>query len=209
MSSARASAVTAEGALLPTQWQQAQAEADLMRRAQRGEREALSQLMQGWQQRVYNLMLRLVREEATAMDLTQEAFARAIERLAYYRAEAAPFTWMFRLATNVGLSHLRKVRRRKTGAFPPSEGAPFEQRLPSREPAPAERLEQAENCRQVSEALARLDEEQRTLLVLRDMEGLDYQAMAELLEVPLGTLKSRLFRARLALRDLLKDYMAG
>lgn len=192
---------------LPAQWQQAQTEIDLMHRAQAGDRAALSTLVEVWQERVYNLMLRLVHDPTTAADLTQEAFARAIDRLAYYRAEAAPFTWMFRLATNVALTHLRQVKRRKTGGFPATEGTAFEEQLPSDDPPPSQSLELAEQRQQVLAALARLDEEQRSLLVLRDMEGMDYQALAEMLEVPMGTLKSRLFRARLALRELLKPYM--
>ena len=201
--------LAAEDSPLAAQWRAAQAEADLMRRAQAGETEALSALVVSWQERIYNLMLRLVRDPTMAADLTQEAFARAIDRLAYYRAEAAPFTWMFRLATNVGLSHLRQVKRRRTGGFPATEGTSFEERLPAQGASASETLERKEDRQQVTAALARLDEEQRTLLVLRDMEGMDYQAMAEMLEVPMGTLKSRLFRARLALRELLKDYMGG
>lgn len=199
--------VTVEQSLLLSP--QVQGEMELMRRAQQGDREALSQLVMGWQDRVYNLMFRLTRNEATAMDLTQEAMARAIERLSHYRAEAAPFTWMFRLATNVGLSHLRQVKRRRTGAFPAAEGEAFENRLPAREGSPGERLQRQESGEQVQAALARLDEEDRSLLVLRDMEGMDYQALAELFEVPLGTLKSRLFRARLTMRRLLSEYMTA
>lgn len=145
------------------------------------------------------------------MDLTQEAFARAISRLASFRGDSAPFTWMYRIAVNVALSNLRQKKRRKTTAAGVGDGQDAGPGIldGSADPAPgpADQSLGHERAVQVREALARLEPEQRALLVMCDVDGMDYQRIAAVLEAPLGTVKSRIFRARLALRNELKDYV--
>ena len=194
-----------------TQWRAAGQDVDCMRRAQAGDREALAQMVTAWQDRIYNTMRKMADDEHEAMDLTQEAFGRAIERLESFRGESAPFSWMYRIAMNVALGRLRQKKRRKTVSAScldrDAQGDGVLERSPDSSLGPAQRAESRERSALVREAMQRLDEQQRALLVMRDVDGMDYQQIAELLEAPLGTIKSRIFRARLALRDELKDYM--
>lgn len=197
-------------------------EADLLRRAQFGDRAAFGQIVVRFQDRLYNAILRMVGDVEEARDLTQETFTRALVKIDSFRGDAGPYTWLFRIAVNLSISQLRKVSRHRTfsinasvssnghgfGAGDENQASALADRLAEkRDPSPPEQAEQRECAQQVLDALGRLDAEYRAILVMRDVEGFDYQQMAEVLGLPLGTLKSRLFRARLALRDELKGYV--
>ena len=191
----------------------------LLQRAQAGDRGAYGQIVLMYQDRLYNAVVRLVGDREEARELTQEAFTRGLMKLDTFRGDSAPYTWLFRIAVNLAISQLRKVQKQRVFSLqrPPSNGsrhgdddqaAGLVDRL-SRdgEASPSDRAEHRERDEAVLSALSRLDAEYRAVLVMRDIEGFDYQQMAELLNLPLGTLKSRLFRARLALRDELRAYM--
>jgi RNA polymerase sigma-70 factor (ECF subfamily) len=195
-------------------------ESDLLRKAQQGDRAAFGQIVLLHQDRLYNSILRLIGDPEEARELTQEAFTRALSKVETFRGEAQPYTWLFRIAVNLAISQLRKVQRHRTFSLDRANGnghrssdddqasSLLDRLTPSRgEDSPPQRLEKRERDEQVLLALGRLDAEYRAVLVMRDIEGFDYQQMADVLGLPLGTLKSRLFRARLALRDELKDYL--
>jgi RNA polymerase sigma-70 factor (ECF subfamily) len=171
-----------------------------------------------YQDRLYNAIVRMVGDREEARELTQETLLRGLSRLETWRADAGPYTWLFRIGMNLAISQLRKVQRRRTFSLdrPGSRnGQPAgdqaaglaEQVSRPSVPQPLEQMEQREQHAQVLAALGRLDPEYRAVLVMRDIESFDYQQMADILGLPLGTLKSRLFRARLALRDELRPYM--
>ena len=196
--------------------------AELFRRAQAGDRGAFGQIVVLFQDRLYNAILRMVGDSEEARELTQETFTRALVKIESFRGEAGPYTWLFRIAVNLSISQFRKVQRHRTFSLDhPGNGRGNGQGLKHDDQAsslvdriaerraenPADALQRQERDRHVLEALGRLDAEYRAVLVMRDIEGFDYQQMAEVLNLPLGTLKSRLFRARLALRDELKEYM--
>lgn len=191
--------------------------ADLLRRAQSGDRSAFGQLVIQFQDRVYNAILRIVGEPEEARELTQETFTKALGSLNSFRGEANPYTWLFRIGVNLAISQMRKIQRRRTfsldapgrnGQHMDDQASSLHERLAEvRGQAPDEALLQQERQQKVLEALGRLDAEYRAVLVMRDIEGFDYQQMADVLDLNLGTLKSRLFRARLALRDELKEFM--
>lgn len=195
--------------------EQAVRELGLLRKAQQGDRTAYGQLVMVYQDRLYNAVLRVVGDAEEARELTQEAFTRGLLKLAGFRGEASPYTWLFRIAMNLAISRLRKVERRRTFTLfgeTSADGANQASALVDRlqatnSPDPAQVAEDRECQQQVLQALGRLDAEYRAVLVMRDVEGFDYQEMADVLGLPLGTLKSRLFRARLALRDELRAYM--
>ena len=195
----------------------AQQAARLMRQAQSGDRISFGQIVTLYQDRLYNAILRLVGDVDEARELTQEAFTRALVKLDDFRGDSQPYTWLFRIAVNLSISRLRKVQRHRVFSI---DGNGFEQdngkspsgraygsRLKEAAPQPLEAMEKQERDQQVLAALGRLDTDYRAVLVMRDIEGFDYQQMAAVLELPLGTLKSRMFRARLALRDELKEYL--
>lgn len=195
-------------------------DATLFRRARSGDRGAFGSLVLLYQDRVYNMLVRMVGDREEARELAQEAFTRALMKLPGFRGEAQPYTWIFRIAVNLAISRLRKVRRRRVFSLDQPGAVGGEERCDDQASGLVQRLaddgscdpagvvERRERDQQVLAALGRVDPEHRALLVMRDIEGFDYQQMAELLELPLGTLKSRLFRARKALLEELKDYFA-
>lgn len=199
----------------------ARREMELLRAAQLGDRGAYGQLAILYQDRLHNAVLRLVGDVDEARELTQEAFTRGLMNLDGFRGDSSPYTWLFRIAVNLAISQLRKVQRHRVFSLdrPRANGSGLrlasddqasslaEQVAQDSAQSPAEQLERRELHAQVLAALGRLDAEYRAVLVMRDIEGFDYQQMADVLELPLGTLKSRLFRARLALRDELKGYL--
>jgi RNA polymerase sigma-70 factor, ECF subfamily len=204
---------------LPTNLSETDADADLFKKAQVGDRSAFGQIVLRHQDRLFNAIVRLVGDHDEARELTQETFLRAMANLENFRGEARPYTWLFRIGMNLAISQLRKFPRRRTFSLdapghngdhlrPPDQAASLLDRTADRQTrTPLAELEQRERDEQVVAAIGRLDMHTRALLVMRDIEGFDYQQMAEILELPLGTLKSRLFRARLALKDELEKYM--
>lgn len=193
---------------------------ELVRRSQAGDRSAYGQLVLLYQDRLYNAVLRMVGDREEAAELTQEAFTRGLENLQTFRHDAAPYTWLFRIAINQAISRLRKTQRhrifsldRLAGNGKDHRGSDQASGLIDRmrenaQQQPTAVVEQRERAEQVLAALGRIDPDYRAVLVMRDVEGFDYQQMADLLGLALGTLKSRLFRARVALRDQLKSYMS-
>lgn len=187
--------------------EQTSQQAEWMNCAREGDRFAYGQLAASIQDRLYNGILRIVGDREEARDLTQDTFARALEKIQSFRGECAPYTWFFKIAVNLSISQLRKLQRRRTFSLDaPRRG---DGQAASLARMAADAAEQNEEQQQVLSALGRLDAEYRAILVMRDVEDFDYQQMADILGLPLGTLKSRLFRARLALHDELKPYMNG
>jgi len=182
------------------------ADLELARKARRGDRGAYGQLVVLYQDRLFNAVLRLVGDPEDARELAQEAFARGLNKIQSFRGESSPYTWLFRIAMNLAISSLRRVQRHKVFSLEGTNGSEIPG--PSIAGEPAAEAERRELHGQVAAALGRIEADYRIVLVLRDIEGFDYQQMAELLDLPLGTVKSRLFRARLALRDELRPYFA-
>lgn len=190
-------------------------ELELIRKAQAGDRGAYGRLVLLYQDRLYNAVVRMVGDREESRELVQETFTRGLAKVDGFRGEASPYTWLFRIATNLCISRLRKVQRHRTFSLEGGNHQPgsddqasslIDRVKPDPAPRPDEQMQQREQNQQVLSALGRLDPEYRAVLVMRDIEGFDYQQMADVLGLPLGTLKSRLFRARLALRDELKAY---
>lgn len=192
-------------------------DAELMQAARGGDRAAFGQLVVRLQDRLFTAVLRMVGDRDEARELTQEAFTRALMKLESFRGDAQPYTWLFRIAVNLAISRLRKDGRRRVFSLDADRNGVarsedqaaglVERASRQRTETPDAVAERNERRQQVLSALGRLDAEYRAILVMRDIEGFDYQQMADVLDLPLGTLKSRLFRARLALRDELKTYM--
>lgn len=178
---------------------------ELVTRAQGGDRAAFGSLVERYQERVLNLCYRRLNDRELALDATQEAFLKAYRGLARFRAESRFYTWLFRIAVNEATTAHRRRARRRAGSLD-AEGSEGE-RLP--EPAADESYDpQAEVSRGdersvLMAAIAELDEEQARVVVLRDVEQLSYQEVADILEIPLGSVKSRLHRARHALKTRL------
>jgi RNA polymerase sigma-70 factor (ECF subfamily) len=174
----------------------------LVRASQGGDTAAFGQLVQRHQDRLFATLLRLTGSYEDARDALQEAFFRAFRKLDRFHGDSAFYTWIYRIAVNLAISERRK-RRPHCRAVPAHE-------LDHVEPAsgddqdPGAPLERAELDAIVQHALNRLPDDQRVVVVLRDLDGLSYEQIAEVLAVPIGTVRSRLHRARGELRQRLE-----
>jgi RNA polymerase sigma-70 factor (ECF subfamily) len=185
----------------------------LVKRAQRGEMAAFGELIRRYQDAVFALTARMCRQRSIAEELAQEAFLKALEKIHQFRRESRFYTWLFRIATNMVLSHRRRATTVRFHAF--SDGADSDdaprgdQFAQNRERNPHDGAVVGEQQQAVAEALSEVDETFRIVLVLRDMQDLDYGEIAEILGIPVGTVKSRLFRARRELRARLQARGVG
>jgi RNA polymerase sigma-70 factor (ECF subfamily) len=165
---------------------------------------AFGALVSRYQDRLYNTVYRLVENPDDASDVVQEAFLSAYLSLGHFKGDAQFFTWLYRIAVNAAITHRR---RQRTGMKPikTSDSAPGVEPLDlAASNRPGHALEMAEDERQIHEALQRLSPEHRAVLVMKDMDDMKYEDIAEVLKVPIGTIRSRLHRARLEFKDLLE-----
>ncbi len=177
-------------------------DAQLVALAQGGDRDAFAALVRRHQDGLYTLSYRMLGHREDAADVVQEAFLRAWEKLKTLRQ--APFKhWLYRIAVN--LCH-DQHRARKAQGLPPDDPQQQILRLRSADPGPESAALQRERVRVVAEAVAALPEEFRAPLVLRDVRDLSYEHIAEVLEIPVGTVKSRLSRGRLQVHHRLLRY---
>ncbi len=171
-----------------------------------GRTDAFGVLVERYQERLYPTILRLTGSPEDAEDVLQDAFVRAFEKLDQFEGESSFYTWVYRIAVNLALSgHRRRrirsalrLRRKPTacrGADPADE---------STESDPSAPLERAERKRLVETALNRLSPEHRAIVVLKDFDGRRYEEISAILDIPVGTVRSRLHRARCELRDRLR-----
>lgn len=182
-------------------------EEQLIRRAQQGDNGAFEALLLLHQKKVYNLCLRMSANPDDALDLSQEAFLRAWRSLGQYQFEANFSTWLFRLTSNICIDFLRRKKRRQETSLTESyddsdEGA--ELSVPDAQPGPEQQAMTNETKIELARAMEQLSPEHREILQLRVIEDLQYEQIADILGVRVGTVKSRLARARLALRKILK-----
>jgi len=170
----------------------------------RGDTAAFGVLVRRHQDRLYNTVYRLVDNAEDAYDVVQEAFLSAYQSLDSFKGDSQFFTWLYRIAVNTAIS-LKRKRRAVVSIDAGRHGEPgVEPQDPSDLSRPGHAMEQAEQERRVRQALARLSPEHRAVLIMKDMEGQKYEMMAEVLGVPIGTIRSRRHRARLELRELLE-----
>jgi RNA polymerase sigma-70 factor, ECF subfamily len=181
------------------------AEQDLISRVQRGEHELFYELVRPHERRVYAAALAILRNETDAEDVAQEAMLKAFANIRQFRAEARFSTWLIQITVNEALMRRRKERTvvMEGMAQPDEEGEYRPREFADWREIPSEALERKEVRRKLAEALAKLDQKYREVFVLRDIEHLNIQETAEALGISIASVKTRLLRARLMLRDLL------
>lgn len=166
---------------------------------------AFGQLVHKYQDRLYNSLAHAMGHAEDARDVVQDAFVQAFVKLETFRHGSAFYTWLYRIAFN--LAATRQRRKRPASSIEQARAAGGNEPVDPGD-GPSQGLEQEERRRQVQAAIAQLSDEFRTVLVLREIDGCCYEAIAEMLDLPVGTVRSRLHRARLQLRDQLKEVMA-
>jgi RNA polymerase sigma-70 factor (ECF subfamily) len=181
----------------------------LIERTKQGDRAAFDDLIYKYERRAYQYAYRLTSNSEEASDVVSDAFVRVYNALQNFKGQSAFTTWLFRIITNCYLDARKKERSRPTvsldNAMQSSEGD-FERQVEDEGPGPADELEKSERERLVQAALFKIPEYQRAMLVMYHVENLSYEEIAEALDLPIGTVKSRLNRARLSLREqLTKD----
>lgn len=182
-----------------------QTERELVSRARAGDTAAFEQLMLDSQDRVYTLCLRMTGDREDALDLAQETFFNAWRGLGSFQGNSSFSTWVYRLASNACIDFLRKRKRRQQGESPHSlddEEAPLPEPADPRG-SPEEELERRELRRAVERGLQALPDHHRQVLIMRELSGMSYQEIGAVLDLDLGTVKSRIARARLALKKFL------
>ncbi len=182
---------------------------ELIQRASKGEREAFGELVVRHQDRVFNLAYRLTGRHHEAMDLCQEAFVRAFAAISNFRAESAFFTWVYRIVLNLHMNREKSLGGRAAKKMfsldcpARSTDKPIEM-MDQTAADPSLPIEDRERDEIIQEAIMKLEADHRQVVLLRDMEGMSYGEITAYLEIPEGTVKSRLHRARDELRALLK-----
>lgn len=187
-------------------------EVQLVDAHRRGDPDALSELLQSYQRRVYSVCYRMVRDPDLAADLAQDSLVKLIEGLEQYDGRAKLSTWVIRITMNCCITHLRRQKFRRHASLDAARDRADEagERSISREPeqdrelSADRRIEQEETRARLHQAMLVLDPDMRAILVLRDMQGLEYEQLAEVFDIPIGTVKSRLYRARETLRELME-----
>src|SRR5688572_15836313 len=174
------------------------ADRELILRARQGDGDAFGLLVVRHQDRIYAAVLRFCGDAEDAREIVQRAFINAWRRLDSFKGDAAFSTWMYRIAFNESVSFRREGGRRRPVPMPETGADPADDRRPG------DRLDSEESRAQVQQALDRLDPEERKILILKELEDRSYDEIAEILEIPKGTVRSRLFRARAALREKLE-----
>lgn len=181
-------------------------ERDLIRAAQKGDQGAFSRLVEANQGKIYSLCYRMTGNSDDAADLTQEAFLNAWRGLSKFGGQSSFSTWLYRLASNACIDFLRREKRRSALSITLEDEDDEDRQadFPDDRWSPERELERKELRQALQDGLAALSPEHREVLLLRETEGLSYQEIAQCLDLEEGTVKSRIARARLALKDYLQ-----
>ena len=184
----------------------------LVQRSQSGDTAAMERLILKYQNRIYNVVLKMCGNTDDAAELTQETFVKTIESIDRFKGKSSFYTWLFRIAVNLTLNHCQRRVRITTRSLDSVEGEADDQSKQvlkdflddGRAADPAVLAQSRELCNLAMRSLLELEEPQRAVMILRDIEGMDYAQIAEVLNIELGTVRSRLSRARGRLREVLE-----
>jgi RNA polymerase sigma-70 factor, ECF subfamily len=182
---------------------------ELVKRCQAGDSSAFDDLITRYRSKVFTMIYGMVQNEQDAWDLAQEGFLKAWKSIHRFKGESSFYTWLYRIMTNVTIDSLRRKGIRGEAEFDdriaPVNVEPGSRTTPSSSPLPNKKLEYGEIRERIDEAIAKLSPEHRAVIVMKEIEDLQYSEIAEILSCSLGTVMSRLFYARKKLQNLLRD----
>ena len=182
----------------------------LVERTQRGDKHAYELLVVKYQRRLGRLISRFVRDAAEVEDVTQEAFVKAYRALPTFRGESAFYTWLYRIGINTAKNYLLALKRRAPTStqFNVDEAEGFDEaELLQEVSTPENELMSKQVVEVVNSSLQQLPDDLRTALTLREIEGLSYEEIADVMDCPIGTVRSRIFRAREAIAEKLRPLL--
>ena len=184
-------------------------DAALVQRVKQGDRSAFDLLVAKYQHKILNLIMRYVKDPSEAMDVAQEAFLKAYRAVPSFRGDSAFYTWLYRIAINTAKNHLVAAKRRPASLdFDLTDSEAFEPFAVLRDVDSPEHLALTDEIGEViNQAVEALPDELRTAITLRELEGMSYEEIAQTMECPVGTVRSRIFRAREAIDKKLKPLM--
>lgn len=180
----------------------------LIKRIKSGDMDAFSELVTLYEKKALSFTYRMLKDLSDAEDAAQEAFLRVFDKIDSFRESSSFSTWFYTILNNICLDILRKrARSADTVSInqTSSENDEYELQIEDSAPGPYEQLQKATAQELLEEALTKLSDEHRAVIIMRDINGLDYEEIAKVLDVSLGTVKSRISRARLALRKILEE----
>lgn len=185
-------------------------ELDLVKRCQAGETEAFDELVVRYRTRIFGMIYNMVHNEQDAWDLAQDSFVKAWNSIKRFRGQSSFYTWMYRIVMNVTIDWLRKKQVKGAGAefddaIQLKEIEPASKTVPKPDALPYERMERSEIRAQIDDAIAQLSPEHRAVILMKEIEDMQYHEIAEALDCSIGTVMSRLFYARKKLQNLLRD----
>jgi RNA polymerase sigma-70 factor (ECF subfamily) len=185
-------------------------ELDLVKRCQAGQADAFDELVVRYRTRIFGMIYNMVHNEQDAWDLAQDSFVKAWKSMKRFRGQSSFYTWMYRIVMNVTIDWLRKKQIKGAGAeFDDSiqlkEIDPASKTVPKPDALPYERMQQTEIRAQIDNAISQLTPEHRAVILMKEIEDMQYHEIAEALGCSIGTVMSRLFYARKKLQTLLRD----
>jgi len=184
-------------------------EKELLERAKNGEIEAFEKLVEGYQKKVFNIALRLIGSHDDASEAAQEVFVKVFKSINKFKGEAAFSTWIYSITRNVCMDELRKKKNKNVVSLDEEIKLPdgdVKREVEDDKPTPEVITEKNELRAVVRKAILSLSEDHKTMIVLRDLQGMSYEEISKVFKCPEGTVKSRINRARQALKEKLKDY---
>lgn len=188
----------------------AEVESVLIRKAKNGDVHAFENLIEIHRKRVYNIALKMLHNQEDAYDITQEVFIRVFKSMKEFREEASFSTWIYRITKNACLDELRKRKNKATVSLDEdleTEDGAIKRQVEDCSPGPDALYESMELRDIVRTAIGHLSDEHKFVIILRDLQGFSYEEIAKVLECPEGTVKSRINRARKALKEILQRRM--
>jgi RNA polymerase sigma-70 factor, ECF subfamily len=185
-------------------------ELDLVKQCQAGNTEAFDQLVTRYRTRVFAMIYNMVHNEQDAWDLAQDSFVKAWKSIRRFRGRSSFYTWIYRIVMNVTIDWLRKKQVKGAGtefndAIQLREIEPASRTVPKADPLPHERMERSEIRARIDNAIAQISPEHRAVILMKEIEEMQYHEIAEALGCSIGTVMSRLFYARKKLQKLLRD----